>query len=343
MNQEWQELLLRAGARFADYELVDFGDAHGELIAARDATVLVPLSHLGVIRAGGEDSATFLHGLLTNDVKQLGPGAAQWNAACSPKGRMVASFLIWRDGDDYLLQCAREILAGVLKKLAMYVLRAKVKLGDASETLCKLGIAGAHAESALQHAGLPLPAGAMAVDTNARGRVIRLAADRFEVAVEPAQVQAIWASLSGAARPAGSPVWRWIEINAGIPQIGARTQEEFVPQMANFELIGGVSFQKGCYPGQEIVARTQYLGKLKRRMYLAHLPVVTTPEIGANLYSPDLPDQPCGIVVNAAAAPEGGHDLLAVMQMSSAEAGDVRLERPDGPRLSLRPLPYAVN
>ncbi len=341
MNQAWQAFLQSRGARSDGGNITDFGTPREELAAAPSGTVLVPLSAYGVIRASGEDAASFLHNLLTNDVKKLGASAVQHNSLCSAKGRMLANFLVWRDEGDYLLQLSTDLQPAVQKKLSMYVLRSKVKLSDAGEGLALLGVAGALAEAAVREATGVAPEGSMTVARFSQGQVIRLGERRFELAVAADAAPELWQRLAVHARPAGFPVWQWLEINAGWPLITAATQEQFVPQMANFELIGGVSFQKGCYPGQEIVARTQYLGKLKRRMYLAHLAEAAAP--GAELFSPDLPDQACGMVVNSAPAPEGGCDVLAVMQMSSAESGDVRLGSQAGPRLVLRPLPYAVS
>jgi folate-binding protein YgfZ len=341
MNQAWQAFLHDRGARSDGGRITDFGSPAEELAAASRGTVLVPLCAHGVIRASGEDAASFLHNLLTNDVIRLGASAAQHNSLCSAKGRMLANFLVWRDQGDYLLQLSADLQPAVQKKLSMYVLRSKVKLSDAGDGLALIGIAGAAAEAAVKEVAGVLPEAAMTVARFSQGQVIRLGERRFELALAADTAQKLWQSLAAHARPAGFPVWQWLDIQAGWPLITTATQEQFVPQMANFELIGGVSFQKGCYPGQEIVARTQYLGKLKRRMYLAHLDVAAAP--GSELFSPDLPDQACGMVVNSAPAPEGGNDILAVMQMSSAEGGDVHLGSQDGPRLVLRPLPYVVS
>jgi hypothetical protein len=342
MNPTLTELLAHSGAHIDGNRIGDFGDAAAELRAAQAGTALVPLTHTGLIRVSGEDAQGFLHNLFTNDLKKLAPATAQWNSWCSAKGRMLANFLIWRDQSDLLLQIERELQPQIQKKLGMYVLRAKVKIFDACDELTGFGLVGPQAPEALGQAGLPIPEADMHVVRDGAVQVIRLTATRLQVVLPTGDAAALWARLATAARPAGTPAWRWSEINAGVPQITAATVEEFVPQMANFELIGGVNFQKGCYPGQEIVARTQYLGKLKRRMYLAHLDQPEPPAAGTHLYSPDLPDQACGTVVNAAPAPGGGHDLLAVIQMSSAEAQDVRLDRPDGPRLAFLPLPYPV-
>ncbi len=339
MNPDWKAFLERQGAAFSDDGEVSFGGAADELEAARSGTVAVPLGHLGLIRASGEEAAGFLHNLLTNDVNHLRPGQMQHNSLCNAKGRMMASFLVWREGGDYLLQLSRDLHPAILKKLGMYVLRSKVKLSDASADFALVGVAGTAAQALAAALGAEL-AEPMRSTAFAGGTAIRLDASRYLLALEPGTAADAWKQITGSAKPAGTEVWRWLDIQAGVPRISAAIQEEFVPQMANFELIGGVSFQKGCYPGQEIVARTQYLGKLKRRMYLAHLPAQASP--GAHLYSADMPDQSCGIVVDAAAAPGGGNDLLAVIQMASAEVGDVRLGAIDGPQLEFRPLPYPL-
>jgi folate-binding protein YgfZ len=152
----------------------------------------------------------------------------------------------------------------------------------------------------------------------------------------------LWKKLNSGARPAGSPCWDWLDIRAGIPCILPQTQEAFVPQMANLDLIGAVNFKKGCYPGQEIVARMQYLGKAKRRMYLAHVDTDATPQPGAELFSMEMEGQACGLVANAAAAPGGGYDLLAVVQIASHDTYPVHLGALTGARLNFQPLPYAL-
>ena len=172
------------------------------------------------------------------------------------------------------------------------------------------------------------------------GQVIRVGDDKFVLSILPERAAMVWRGLREAATPVGAPVWDWLRLNAGIPMIVAATQELFVPQMVNLEVIGGVSFQKGCYPGQEIVARSQYLGKLKRRMFLAHVDAEAAP--GDPLYSADMVGQATGTVVNAAPAPDGGFDVLAVAQVESANTQTLHLKAPDGAALTLKPLPYAL-
>ncbi len=338
MNPSWQTLLQENGARIASDDVNDFGNPAAELLAARDGTVVVPLSHLGLIRATGADGAEFLHNLTSNDVKKLAADSAQYSSLNTAKGRMMASFLIWREEGDYLLQLSRDILPAIQKKLSMYVLRSKVKLLEASEEL--VGLAGPGAAALLQNLGASVPETLMGVRPFPGGTLVRLGEARFLLALGADTAATTWKALAAGARPAGSPVWRWLDIRAGLPRISQATQEEFVPQMTNLDLVGGISFTKGCYPGQEIVARTRYLGKIKRRMFLAHTDAV--PALGAHVYAPETGEQACGMVVDAVPAPGGGVDVLAVIQISCAEAGDIRVETPAGPQLTLQALPYAL-
>lgn len=342
MNASWQTFLADHGALFSSDDAVRFNDnPQADVALAADGTVVVPLVHLGAIRASGEDSATFLHNLLSNDVKKIGAADAQFSSFNSPKGRMLASLLLWRDGPDYVLALSADIHAAMLKKLSMYVLRSKVKLSDDGAGTVLIGLAGRQAVSALEVAGLSVPTNARTT-TSGVATVIRLDDNRFIVAAPNAALPALWQGFTAAgARPAGTAAWQWLDIQAGLPLVSAPVQEEFVPQMINFDLIDGISFTKGCYPGQEIVARTRYLGKLKKRMFLIH-GEGDVPSAGTDLYAPDFGDQSAGKIVSAAPAPNGGFDALAVLQISSAEAASAQLGAPDGPVLQFKTLPYAL-
>jgi folate-binding protein YgfZ len=318
MNPLWQEALGTAGARFDATNALDFGDAAGELIAARDSTVLAPLTHLGSIRAGGEEAKSFLHNQLTSDVNHLPGEGVQHAAWCSAKGRMLASFIVRRDGDDYILQLAADLVPAIAKRLQMFVLRAKVTIADVTENTVLLGLAGPEAAAALSHARLPLPE-VMKSATFADGQVVRIEENRFHIAVSVGAAAKLWLALAEKARPVGVFAWQWLDIRAALPLVSEATREQFVPQMANFERIGGVSFHKGCYPGQEIVARTQYLGKVKRHLY--RLACAEAMAAGDELFSVAAPDQACGMVVTATASPAGGYEALAVLMESAADAG----------------------
>ncbi len=334
MNPTWKEALGAAGARFNDSrsdEVDSFGDAAGELLAARDASVLAPLTHLGVIRVGGEDAKSFLHNQLTSDINHLGPDSAQHSAWCSPKGRMLVSFIIWREGGDYLLALSADLLPAIAKRLKMYVLRSKVTVADASDEIFLVGASGPHAGTALPVAGLAAPESMKTVASEG-GTVIGLDPQRFLLALPAATAVAQWSTLAASLRPAGLPAWRWLDVRAALPLICEATKEHFVPQMANFERIGGVSFHKGCYPGQEIVARTQYLGKVKRHLY--RLTASEAMNAGDEIYSTAVPDQACGMVVSGAPSPAGGYEALAVVMELAADAGIVLRSRDGAPAVA---------
>ena len=292
------------------------------------------LADRGVIRASGVDAATFLQGQLTNDVASLSAGSARLAGFCSAKGRLQASFIVWRPADDeFLLSCPTGVLAPTLKRLSMFVLRAKCRLSDASDEIAQFGIAGAAATGMVgdvavwqrqQHAGasaIRLP------DAAGLPRVLLSASAGAEIDV-------------GAAPAMTAATWRWLEVESGIVTIEAATVDRFVPQMVNFELVGGVDFQKGCYPGQEVVARSQYRGTTKRRTLLFDCDSVPTE--GDDVFVAGAVNEPAGTVANAAPHPEqrGGSALVEIRL--AALGADLRLGGADGPKLRQRPLPYPV-
>jgi len=344
MNPVWQDFLGASGARIDKEMVLDFGDLAAELNAGRDATIVTPLTHLGLIECSGDDAKSYLQNQLTSDINHLAPDVAQHAAWCSAKGRMLASFLLYRHGAGFQGLMSADLLESSLKRLQMFVLRSRVKLSDLSDSHAILGLSGPQATAALHATELPAPDQDMATLTFSAGVVVRLSTNRFVLIVEAGKAPALWEKLARFARPAGPQVWQWQEIQAGIPLISAATREAFVPQMTNFDKIGGVSFRKGCYPGQEVVARTQYLGKVKRHLYRIH----TQSEFaaGASLFAPPSPpEQPCGMVVNAAPAPDGGYDAIAVIQESfvdfldsdetHVDVPDLRLVAPGGTALKV--------
>lgn len=342
MNQDWQNFLLQQGAQLHEGVVQHFGDLQAELLATRDGTILCDLSQFGTLRVTGEEAQGFLQNLLSNDIKAVTGKTAQLSSFNSPKGRMLATFLIWQQGSDYMLQLPRSLVPAMHKKLAMYVLRAKVKVSDASDEIICLGLAGKDAAELLQqHFDITLEPD-NSVAQHEQASVIRVAADRFQICTDTRHATALWSSLSKSAKPAGSSCWDWLNIRAGIPVVTPATQEQFVLQMANLDLLGGVSFKKGCYPGQEIVARTHYLGKQKRRMFLAHVEPGNLAAAGDQLFSEDMAGQPCGMVINATPAAGGGYDLLAVIQIGSRETQKVHLQSMQGALLHFLPMPYPL-
>ncbi|HET9820373.1 MAG TPA: folate-binding protein [Burkholderiaceae bacterium] len=292
---------------------------------ARHARGAIRLSDWGVIRARGEDAATFLHGQLTQDVLHLGTGTARLAGYCSAKGRLLATFLVWQTAaDEVLLACSADLLPATLKRLSMFVLRSRCKLSDANGELSVWGVAGGD---------VPAPGRAAA---RGDGHLLGLPA-------VAGVARALWVGPAGASPDAAEPldvaVWTWLEVASGVPRIVAATVEQFVPQMVNLELVGGVNFQKGCYPGQEVVARSQYRGTLKRRAAL--FACDTAAVAGQEIFHSADPGQPAGLVVIAATL-EGRHLLLAETKLAALQGGTLHLASASGARLQAVPLPYTV-
>ena len=300
--------------------------------AALDGVAALP--HLGVIRATGEQAATFLQGQLTQDMALMAPGQARLAAFCNAKGRMLASFVACRrTPDDFLLVCSRDLLPAMLKRLSMFVLRAKVKLSDATEAVAVHGLIGNAASSIADSAD---SAGAESqFDTP------------FVAVLPPADgaARALWLAPAGTPAPAGGLVtaalWDFAAVRSGVATLSAPVAEAFVPQMLNYESAGGVNFKKGCYPGQEVVARSQFRGAIKRRAYVAH--VDGQAQAGQEVFWSGEPAQPAGLVAQAAPAPGGGSEVIASLQVAAvADGGVFTLGAPDGPALSAPRLPYRL-
>jgi folate-binding protein YgfZ len=304
------------------------------------APISVELNHWGVIRARGVDAATFLHGQLTQDVLHLPPTEARLAGYCSAKGRLLASFVMVRPApDEVLLACHASVLPATLKRLSMFVMRAKCQLSDATAEFEMVGLAGEPAREAI--GDLPIwgsagQQGAACIrlpDTSGLMRALRLAG------------RGQGAELNPAADAAGVAAWRWLEVESAVAVIEAATVDQFVPQMLNFELIGAVNFQKGCYPGQEVVARSQYRGTAKRRTFLFECDEPAS--AGQEVFDAREATQPAGMVVNAAgsmAAQAAGPRWLALIEvkLSALDDGALHLSAADGAALRRREMPYEV-
>ena len=311
MSPDWQEFLTKNGARVNNQIVADFGHPDAELIAAREGTVIAPLGHLGLIEYSGNDAKAFLHSQLTSDVNHSNADAAQYSSWCSAKGRMLASFILYQCDADYFALLSADFQEFIQKRLQIYVFRSQVKIDNCSAEHEFIGLSGPQAKTLLQEAGLTIPAASMQTSNFTNGKVIRLDEERYIIVAKQNTVASIWQALVPKAYPVGSPAWQWLDIQRGIPWIVEATKEAFVPQMVNFDKIGGVSFNKGCYPGQEVVARTRYLGKVKRHLYRFHTSAPIS--AGASIHSTETPEPPCGMVVSAAPAPVSGYDGLAVI------------------------------
>jgi tRNA-modifying protein YgfZ len=293
------------------------------------------LTDWGVLRAFGADAAQFLHGQLTQDIVHLEAGQARLAGYCSPKGRLLATLVVWRRGaDELLLACSADLLPATLKRLSMFVMRAKCKLSDAS-TECPLwGASGLAAQRLLD------PAAALAVGAH------RASDEQELVRLPDALVDGTFVPrylVAGATAPAlptmTEDLWRGLEVHSGVVRVVGATVEQFVPQMVNLELVGGVNFKKGCYPGQEVVARSQYRGTTKRRAFVVSASEALQP--GQEVFSSQDPDQPAGLVALAGTSPLGSVALVE-MKLAALEGGSLHAVSTGGTQLRLLQLPYEL-
>ena len=339
MMTQWHEFLASQGAALADGQVRSFDDEQSELQAAAAGNVIADLSHLGLIQVEGADASTFLQGQVTSDIRQLDGSNSHYAGYCTPKGRMLALFLAFAQQDRIYLQLNGALLEPIMKRLKMYVMRSKAVITDASDNMVRIGLAGEQASAALHELFAQVPEKTHEFVTLENGALLRLPgpAPRYELFCDPSQAAAIWTKLAQHHRPVGKTSWEWLEIQAGIPDITPQTQEAFVPQMVNLDTLGGINFKKGCYTGQEIVARTHYLGKVKRRTQLAHIDSVDAPQAGDALHTTDGAE--IGQVVRSAPAPQGGYDMLAELRLESLQDGTIRWR---DHTLQIRSLPYSL-
>lgn len=294
---------------------------------------VAPITHLGVIRVEGDDAAKFIHSQLTHDFSLLDLRTARLAAFCSAKGRMQASFIGFkRSATEILLICSLDILPATLKRLSMFVMRAKAKLTDASAEFALYGLIGDATNNI--------------ADSNHSTWATAELNGAILVNLYPAVglPRQLWIAPAGTPGPVGTALtalqWQWTEVRSGVATLSAPVFEAFVPQMLNYESVGGVNFKKGCYPGQEVVARSQFRGTLKRRAFVVHAD--TAMAAGDELFAADDDSQPVGTVVQAAPAPQGGFDAIVSAQLTAVEQGALHHGASQGPALQILPLPYAL-
>ena len=339
MNSSWGQALNERGARIDSGRVIDFGDSTHETQPVT-RTALTAILSQGLLLASGADAAAFLQGQLSNDIAQVSRSHAQLSAYCTPKGRVLATLLVWETGDHYAVELPRELCEPIRKRLQMYVLRSRVQLKDASDQTAIIGLTGADASAvAKSELGLELLSDYDVAHGDAVA-AIALPGRRIQLIAELARGVEIWDRLARSCNAMGEDMWDARSVAAGIPVITAATQDQFTPHMLNLDLLGGVSFDKGCYTGQEIVARTQYLGKVKRR--LARFGTSGSVAPGNPVYADTAQ---VGTVVNAARSPTGEVELLAVTQTRATQAGAASAGLHlgvEGPTLHPLDLPYEV-
>ena len=343
MSESWTNSLLNLGAEFDAGRVTGFSATPAQDWSAQ-SNGLCDLSHYGLIRVSGEDAGRFLQAQLTNDVLALEVGAAQLNGWCSPKGRLLAVFTLWREADAYFLMLPRSLRAGIQARMGMFVLRSKVVVADVSDTTVRLGLT---ANSPVEFASLfpdAIPVAQGTVMTIHGGTAVRISHSRAILVLQPTLAEARWRELSSLAATLTANAWDLSIIREGVVEVLPETQDTYVPQMTNFELVGGVSFKKGCYPGQEIVARTQYRGILKRRMVRVQVALQTALAPGAPIYSPAFPDQAAGSVVISARSDKDTVEALVVAQLDAIEHNGLFLDQQftAAGRFELLALPYSL-
>ena len=344
MKAEWQTFLEKAGAEIEDRKVVSFGNIPREQRIIQTGLIMCDLSHMGLISVSGDDASDFLQGQLTNDIRDVSPQHSQLSAYCTPKGRMLSNFRIFKRNDVFYMQLPRTQLEATMKRLRMFVLMAKVEFEDSSDSLVHMGVSGPNAVEQLSAHIKNLPEQVNDVRQSDNLTIVMLPGThaRFEIYGELDVIQTLWSKLDVHAAPVGAAPWALIDIQAGIPTIYPETSEAFVPQMLNMQIIDGVSFQKGCYTGQEIVARMQYLGKLKRQMYLIKVKTNDKVNIGDTLFSAgSTSGQGTGTIVDAQLdVVDGGYDALAVINIKDTESSKLKLHNENGPDIEIGELPY---
>jgi hypothetical protein len=278
-----------------------------------------------------------LQGQVTNDIKLLDGHNAHYTGYCNPKGRMLALFLAFSHHDHVHLQMPKELIESVAKRLKMYVMRSKVEIKDVSESIIKIGLSGKNAADLLKPLFAAIPQHDYELTTQENGTLLKLpgATPRYEILTDSTNAPALWNALKQHATPVGAAGWEWLEISAGIPEVTLKTQEEFVPQMLNLDALNAINYKKGCYTGQEIVARTHYLGKVKRRTQLAHISGTTMPALNDDVV--DANKQAIGKIVRCAPALESGYDVLAECRLENLEQGAIYW---NDVALTIKSLPY---
>jgi folate-binding protein YgfZ len=314
-------------------------------MTATNNTIMCDLSHLGLLEISGADAMTFLQGQVTNDVKLLTGNNAHYSAYCNPKGRMLALFLAFAHADHIHLQLNRELVDPILKRLKMYVMRSKVEIKDVSESIIKFGINGLEASQILASSLAKIPTQDYELITLDNATVLKLPSTcgaRFEIFTDVTNAPIIWDALKAKCKVVEKLYWDLLEIQAGIPDIELKTQEQFVPQMLNLDILNGINFKKGCYTGQEIVARTHYLGSVKRRTYLAEIcpasQFASAPQAGDKIL--DATQNEVGLLVRVAPNLDNGFDVLAEMRIDAQQTGEIYWNKVI---LKTKELPYSLD
>lgn len=346
MNADWKAFLLEKGALFDGEKLVSFGSPESERSSLNKGSVVCDLSNQGLIKVHGEDAESFLQNQFTNDIRNITIDTHQLTAWCSPKGRIIATFRVFKKANSYYLSLSHDLIEHVIKKLRLYVMMSKVTIEDVSETIIHFGFTGEHAEEKLaeilEAQSAHLPTETSQTTSYKTVSILRLPSSIpcFEIFSEIDDAKTLWDNCANKAAQASNDRWAYLNIRSGLPQISEANTESWIPQMVNYIAVDGVDFKKGCYPGQEVVARLNYLGKTKRRMYRIRINTKQLPNINDTIISET--DKQAGKILNAAKSPNGHIEALSVLKIAESEK-PLTLSLDENATIKLLELPYSLN
>ena len=341
MNNDWKQFLEESGASLAEGGVFRFTGDHQSGLA--DDGFICDLSHFSTVVIAGPDAVDFMQGQFTNDVSAVDDSHSELSAFCNNKGRMVANFRLFQYQQNYFFSVRADLVERCIEHLQHYVLSAQVAIQDVSEQLVHIGISGDHAETILSTYISELNSEIDSVSKNDDYIAIRIAGDkpRYEIFCAADKARTLWQDAASKMTVANGDTWDYLHIRSGLPFIDMATSQEFVPQMANMELINGVSFTKGCYTGQEIVARTHYLGKQKRRTFRIRIESQQRPVPGDLLATDTSTDsQYIGTIINVYQLADGEFEALAVIQMAATD-GRLQLKGVES-SITILELPYSL-
>lgn len=343
MQNKWCSFLRDAGANIHNGITMDFGNPGEEIQSAVNDNVIVDLSHFAIIKVTGNDATDFLHGQFTSDVNTIDKQCFQFSAWCNPKGQVLTNFLLLKVNEGFLLLLPEDIKTQLMQRLQMYILRADITLEDASKSLVRIGISFPKPSQEVKAIFEAIQA-AEQMQMYKSAHLFQIQADkpRYIMIGMVEAVQPVWKAFEEYSKPAGVHTWALLDILAGLPWVTESTSAMFLPQMLNLDVLGGLSYKKGCYPGQEIITRLYQRGQVKRRVFLASTQNGPDIKTGHLLFKQD-EEQPAGTIVNIAPDANGGYTMLAVVETEKAESGKIILKHQENMPLMFHPLPYSLD
>lgn len=307
--------------------------------------IITDLSHFDLIEVTGKDATNFLNGQFTTNIKELSEHHLQFSAWCNPKGQVKTTFFIYRHKTGFNILLPKELKDSFLKKLQMYIMRADVKLIDKSDELVKVGIQTNNKKLLAKFIqAVPEQQGEITTQDDLHCSQTyspeNNEAQRYIFIGSAEKLIILWKEISQECTPVDTAIWECLDIKAAYPWLSLQTTEKFLPQMLNMDLIDGLNYQKGCYPGQEIIARLHFRGQLKRSLFLATCPSDTSPIIGDQLFVNDV-ETGVGSVINVNFFKEQCY-LLIVIERAMMK-NELSLREPNANKINLQALPYESN